>query len=483
MTCRMANKYNGWCKHLPSHADYEEGYCLFHAPKKPEIEHDVQNFNKRIFDHIREAKNAGARCDLSGTIFPGPINFSKIELPAMVFSHAEFTDEVDFGGALFSEESDTIFFHTKFKNKANFLGTHFYGNVFFKNTTFGKIADFWSAKFFKEADFENAKFRDVVDFLGTEFINGVFFTNSSFKNTANFKSTIFKKKVSFDHASFEGAVKFDIPNFNDEVNFRNIFAPDAQIRFLEADLSRVSFIGTDLLAIKFEQCKWPSKRSTLYKRLWVFSRQPIFPRFFRSSLADVLYDEIKTEKHLKEMTYHDWFVESSNEYGRIEDLYRQLKQQSKERHNETEASKWHYREKEMYRKKLLRRRIPLCSVLWWYWAISGYGERPLRAFLAIFFWIGITTAIMNLDWFGLQLLKYVSVSNYYESIVGYSGSFNPQKTWFAILNTIQHALFIKEPLYKAINPIGQTILSFFTRIIIPIQAALFAFALRNKLRR
>jgi hypothetical protein len=68
-------------------------------------------------------------------------------------------------------------------------------------------------------------------------------------------------------------------------------------------------------------------------------------------------------------------------------------------------------------------------------------------------------------------------------IKGFSGSIDWKELWLLFYNTIQHILFFKTPFLKPETLSGNIFLTVSTRIIVPIQAALFAFALRNKFRR
>jgi len=63
----------------------------------------------------------------------------------------------------------------------------------------------------------------------------------------------------------------------------------------------------------------------------------------------------------------------------LEELYRALKQKAAEEHDQAQVSRWHFREKLMYKKqRWYRRWLPL-TLTWWYWATSGFGERAVRA--------------------------------------------------------------------------------------------------------
>jgi len=240
-----------------------------------------------------------------------------------------------------------------------------------------------------------------------------------------------------------------------------------------------SFLETDLSSFRFDRCVWPRKK---YFGLFAWlNNKPFGLGAFDDSV--VFYDEIQVDRGLgavpsgEKLSYTD----RSQYFGMVEDLYRQMKVHYKEQHNEPEASKWHYREKEMFRKKKMGRRCFPLSVSNLYWAFSGYGERPVRAGIVLVALCAAITVVMN--GFGLEVFSSGESINGVTSIQGFSFSPDRTKIVLAIQSTIEHVLFVKDPIFKAKPGWGAIILALWTKLLIPIQAALFAFALRNKLRR
>ena len=219
------------------------------------------------------------------------------------------------------------------------------------------------------------------------------------------------------------------------------------ICFEDVDLSHVSFLETNPHNFNFICCKWPQKKG-----------------------RDVLYDEIQI-KSLKD----------KKAFEQVEDLYRQLKHKYKKELNEPEVSNWHYGEKEMFRKKRLWRRFNPISFSNLYWAFSGYGECPIRA--GIMLLLLLIFIMTGMNYFGL--VPFMEGNPVYEvaEIKGFSGSIDWKKLWLLFYNTIQHILFFKTPFFKPETLSGNIFLTVSTKIMIPIQAAMFAFALRNKFRR
>ena len=159
----------------------------------------------------------------------------------------------------------------------------------------------------------------------------------------------------------------------------------------------------------------------------------------------------------------------------IEALYRGLKRRAKAAHDEPEVCEWHYCEKEIARK----RGGLQWPIVFLYWLFSGYGERPFRAGCWLVGWITVLTVLMGI--WGLQPRCETGPILIFSSL----GDLIHPKLWgLLFLNTLQHVLFLKDPAYEPIILMPDALVQIiFTRILIPLQFALFAFALRNKLRR
>ena len=436
MPCCMAKEdgWFDWCQGLAIVHKNEDGkeYCLFHAP----AEHkgiSLQNFNEEIFRRIREAKRRDKNCDLSGTVFPGDIVFicddMKIpSLPPIDFEFATFSSGVNFRQATFDSMAD--FNHTEFNGMASFM-----------ETTFSDRAYFYGARFKGKALFDGAIFKG---------------------------STIFDKVIFRDTCTFEGAIIRKTCVFDADTTFKVVshlrdIDIQGRLNFIGTKVSNLSFLGTDLRKIEFKRPYWAQQKKTSPLLPWV------------SWSYDVLYDEIIADElyRNRKLEAEENWVEY---YEKVEDLYRQLKQKNKEDHNEPLVSKWHFREKEVFRKKSLwRRRNPL-SFTNLYWAFSGYGERPLRAMIMLLALLAGITTLMNLECLGI-----ISPSG--ETIKGFSWSLNLRKLGLCLKNTFEYSLFIKTPKFEAASTLGGIILLLTTKILIPLQGALFAFSLRNKFRR
>jgi uncharacterized protein YjbI with pentapeptide repeats len=355
---------------------------------------------------------------------------------------------VSFSGIIV--KGDVNFKGVAFTGDAKFSLTIFMGNAYFHRAIFNGIADFSNSKFNNEADFMYARFIGNAYFGGAIFNEGVVFSTKAdpwqieFNRDPNSRIILFPRTE--HRKTFTRMADFRMTQFREKTNFIGC-SSNGIIRFEEVDLAHVSFLETNLCEFNFVRCTWQQK----------FGR-------------NVLYDEILSRSQ-----------NCTKGFEKVEDLYRQLKQKYKEEHNEPEVSNWHFGEKEMFRKKRwFRRRNPI-SLSNLYWASSGYGENPILAGIIILVLFIFVTTGMN--FFGLiPFGNEKSVFGFME-INGFSGSFDWEKFKLLVFNTIQYTLFFKTPFFKPETINGYIFQTIFTRLLIPIQATLFAFALRNKFRR
>lgn len=431
------------------------------------------------------------------TIFSEWACFTNVKCRGMAdFLVAEFRGMADFFRASFGEVGFT---GVTFKGEANFIEAAFGEVTYFRRAIFSGTAEFRKAKFTGMVDFEKATFNDETYFKGTTF-SGVGLTGAIFNRNVNFKEGILEK-ISIKRVTFNGSVNFRTAIFREvdfientfgETNFeRATFSKvglrevtfSGKVNFIEAtfngeayifgktftigadfktlnikekvrlekvNLEKVSFLDTDLRRMDFINCDWPKKEG-----------------------RNVLYDEIELFKKGKGKDFRD-------KIKKVEILYRMLKQKYKEEHNEIEVSNWHYGEKEMYRKSSLFRRYFPLSLSNLYWLSSGYGERPVRSGIVLLLLILAITVLSGLA--GLDPNPLNGSSYGINKIEGWADIMNFKNLRALFLNTLQYATFEKEPDF-----IHKTIyggyLKLAARILIPLQAALFALAVRNRFRR
>ena len=376
------------------------------------------------------------------------------------FNNATFSGDANFDDATFSPNAR--FYNVSFIKRAGFNNATFIGDVNFDDSIFKNISHFNRTTFSKEAGFKNATFSGEANFIYATFKNKSYFIKTTFSNLADFNFATFNESdfngaefisnTIFNKAKFVGVSMFINTKFKQKSSFNRCEA-DNRINFENVDLSCVSFLNTDIKNMIFQSCRWFKK----YK----YGRNKVV-------------DEVKLIKSKK----------SENEllaYEKVEELYRKLKIKYKAENNEQEVSNWHYGEKEMFRKKLKRRRFNPLSFSNLYWAFSGYGERPIRAGIMLIFLFASIAILMNV--FGLISTPIGQEKFGVEIIKGFYGVIVWKKFGLLLYNTIQHALFIKDTFFTPQTLSGVIFLTVSTKLIIPIQVALFVLALRNKFRR
>lgn len=461
-----------WCRHL--HTAYRDGdkeYCIFHAPQGRKGL-STEQFNEQVFKRIASTPQ-GEECNLSGTVFDEYISFNGKELPPIDFRGARFDGNAYFGkthfNGLTSFEDVQFIGWAHFRNAkfdaADFIGVHFSREVDFQDAQFSGVAAFERTQFRDWASFNGALFGGEADFNNTIFIGEASFFSAQFAGKADFGRSRFSEETNFFDARFIGNADFGYSSFKkktsfvrtkwDQASFANVEVGE-NVRFESVDLRKVSFRDTDMKKMDFVYCTWPKIHGSncLYDEALIFHEKgtPL------SSL-----DKIKNVK-----IYLRFYPTISQEFEKMEMLYRGLKQKYKEEHNEAEASIWHYREKEMWRKRSRLRRLNPISLSNLYWLSSGYGERVFRA--------GVMLVALFM---GLALLSQVIGLKPEESKIFAA---HPKNFLAVLLNTAEYATFSKTPLLFPINLAGEC-LKLLTRILVPIQTALLFLAIRNRFRR
>lgn len=466
MGCCMCEEYRWPDPQEVVWKDEEGGrkeYCVFHAP----VEHkgvSDDSFNDMIFariDAVKAKNDASTLCHLDGVVFKTNISFEKYDynnqLPSVIFDNSTFAGEANFTT-------------TEFGGLAPFNNSFFSGNAFFTAATFIREntdftydplkrikADFSSATFCEEAYFCRAEFNCKARFLGATFkrwanfdmatfTGETDFTAATFEEQAGFRGTEFGSKSIFRMAAFEGVTKFTGCRSSKPLVFRELQSIK-DLRFFDMDMSASDFLLTPLTNIRFQKVTW--KKSEDNARYCL----PIEDHPAQAGMGR--FDEL---------------FKDGARYDAVSDFYRQMKKRNRDEQNDAEASLWHYAEKEAQLKHLEHTKPWLNfsrRILATYRAISRYGEDPRQAGEVLFYLLVMLFGILSFGGFhhlGKPPFDITSerVSNLF-------------------LTFAQYALFIK-PTWTP-PPIYDVFVLLFSRLLIPIQAAIFAFALRNKLHR
>ena len=210
-------------------------YCLFHDPE----------YWRENPDEVREAFYERVERALEGEkpLFCVGYHLPKIELKGKKFTSVYFNE------AIFHEEA--YFTGTEF-DIADFSNAKFYGSVDFSNATFNDSASFVETKFYKYTSFEGAKFQGPVLFVDSEFREAVDFSNSLILSTALFQYVAFAEKPIFLPIEEDPERPWPIIHFD---GLR--FGPKGRLIFDGTDMSRVSFMFTDLSQhVEFRNVRW-----------------------------------------------------------------------------------------------------------------------------------------------------------------------------------------------------------------------------------
>ena len=482
MPCCKTDEFGNWCKDYPTFEYEGEEYCIFHAPAECPEKQDVEAFNEKVFERIDECKERGEECDLRGTIFPGDISFKQYgednPLPKINFIDAAFSGSAYFMGAVFSGYAN--FIKAAFSGSASFSKTAFSGDAKFRAAAFSGYADFIDAAFSGDANFSDAAFSGIAnfraaafsgtanfidaafsgianfikaafsgdayfskaafsgsayfsdaafsgyaDFIDAAFSGSAYFSDAAFSGSAYFSKAAFSGSANFPEASFGGTAIFDEAAFGNgyfrgahfvkkPIFFRSTFnagnfnqcTADDMIEFDQANLARLSLLNAPLEKLRFIDCKWPKYdgRSVIYD-----SRIAKFKENDQNKEAqnDKKENQPTQPSCVGQFTISNIFqpepFSDSNpppDPSRLADVFRRLKKIAADARDEPLASDWHYAEKEMQRRAAKKNNFWFYLGLTAYKWDSGYGEAPARAAvcLAILLLIPWLASLLPPDW-------------------------------------------------------------------------------------
>ncbi len=378
--------------------------------------------------HFSRAKFTGGVC-LNGANFAEDAFFRNATLSGrLLFCDAKFNGLVDFSYAECNEKPD-------------FLRATFAKRSLFEQARFAKGANFAYAQFAKTVNFSSATFGGSTNFAGTVFSEDTNFHTTTFDGGGTFIDTVFHGTADFSGAEFLGRMLFASndkkrPIFSGvEIDFRSIhIAPLDVLIIRDADLKRCKFQGTDLRKAEITGAHWPTTGG-------------------RSRV----YDEVAP---LPEGKTRSW--------PHIERLYRELKQNYEDRRDYERAGAFHYGEKEM------RRQNPETSrgLRFWlkvYRCVSGYGERYWPPLL----WAGVLLVVSTVCYVYCHLLHTKAVGPVVDPVLHW---------WDAGLYSLRAMTLLKPSYLEPVRPLG-VLISTGQSLLGPVLLGLFAFALRQRLKR
>lgn len=279
--------------------------------------------------------------------------------------------------------------------------------------------------------FDGATFGGEVTFLGGKSGGHIGFISTTFGGNANFFVTTFVGEADFGEATFVSEARFWGGTFGGETSFHGIKAKRNSLHMQdlsESSLANLNFTSLETEYLLFKGCTWPEK----------------------------LYLETTAKRDAN--------------FKAAEELYRSLKQKAASEHDQPLVSQWHFREKLMALEQIKKRHPALrfCTATWWYWALGGFAERPVRAW----WWL-----------FALVLLPGVVLGVNALVETGLSWGFDGERVDAVLKHWLPYMPFAK------IDASGKDItglkacLSWLSQLFIAGQTALFLLALRNRFRR
>lgn len=444
------------------HQMVEFGDAQFYADKIIFSESDEREDHRTTFS---------GEADFAGTTFWGDAYFTDVVFPEeAIFSSAVFHGEAHFWDVKFEQNTDFYatkflcpahFHETKFEGETNFIDAKFAeensggffqakfgGFVDFRDTRFGNVsfrlasfeeAWFWNAHF-RSAEFREAEFRQEVDFRSVAF-DTADFSEAIFNVDANFLETSFWREARFSEAVFAGRVRFfgtesnRIFNAETLVDFQDARLQDPeQLTFHTVLLRPGWFVNTDARNLNFINVKWHG---------------------LSSASKRALQNEIHALQNRDVESPHRLLAKTCRE------LYTNYE----EKRDYLIAGEFHYWSMYALRKEGLIRFGLIRTLYGW---MSGYGERPGRAFLAlVFIWAAFTALYFVV---GPETLRVAS--NLAESV---------EHLWEAAVYSLS-ALARLSP-----NPVPESglfqLLVTLEGLLGPLQIALFALAVRRKVMR
>jgi hypothetical protein len=329
------------------------------------------------------------------------------------------------------------------RNETRFVGVYFPSDANFHAGHFSDRADFSEARFIKRADFSAATFSEAADFSYATFSEASEFARVAFRGMADFTEATFTERVEFvGTVAPESTALSRMPSHKSIFNFSGIKLDKPESSTFRSMALRASwFTNVDARNIRFTNVFWYG-----------------LPNGPKGSFDD----EIEALKG------------TDAPYELLAKVCRELAVNSEENRTYTLASEFNYWALDAQRRQLRRSTFAPERLIWWYWALSGYGERHWRAALGL---VGIL--------FGFALfylfLGFVPVEEL--SVSGVLGA-----TWQSIVYSV--AFMTRQNaalnLNAAVDDYGSVLLKFLIvleGILGPLQIALLALALRRKFMR
>jgi len=193
-----------WCGDLKPVYKDSDGmkHCVFHAPAEHKGISSAE-FNEKVLERVSTFCKKYSEVDLSGTIFPANIDFTRFGADAPIlspsFEKAVFHGDADFRNCVF--DGKTTFKAAVFIGVPDFSDATFKSDTIFEEVDFKQDLHFTRAKFLDKAHFFDVHFGAWADFREVEFSKELYFSWGAFTGGGDFKDAkfggrfIFKRKM------------------------------------------------------------------------------------------------------------------------------------------------------------------------------------------------------------------------------------------------------------------------------------------------
>lgn len=425
--CSFRNKFHNW--QCPNSAIPKDEFCILHSKNNKKGKKDFLKELQKLIES-QEKNSSNDTVFLEGIHFPIEIKIKK----------------------------------KIFNKKISYSGSIFYEGVTLRGVTFEKGVNFKHCKFEKNVNLTIVKFLGFAEFGNCVFKGSTIFQNVDF-NGATFHNAVFEGKGEFNRCDFREYISFrniKTPKESSLISFYyNGFTEDRNTEFEYNDMSKISFLRSDLRFVKFDEVKWYCPR-------WPATKRNCLINEF------INYSHDKSWKQNLEI---------------VKEQYQLLKMNYEENRNFAAAGDFHYGEMECQRKSLgLFRFLPTLTTA--YWASSGYGERIKRA-------VFILCILLVLWVFSHMFLGLTpnSATNGYEPI-NYEFRFNNKEFNHFVKDFVKTFTYILEVLVQEEKPnriyspiiqknawINGDLINNLGFIMVYLQVLLLALAVRRRFRR
>lgn len=446
--------------------------------------------------------------DFTQSTFSGRADFVGVEVKADVnFYLAKFDKMADFSAARLpvsdpSVRSTVQWRRSRFHN-ASFIETEFtqcnfkmacFAKVQFNRAVISHGVNF-SVTDFKESNFTGSLLTgsnfDGAFFLKTPNFNKTVFSGTTVFSTARFPSADFSEAVFSGNADFSSA-KFETSLSKYELERLRACCEIGDDATNQSELVRVSFDRTtfkdgllvkttdffqDRYLLTFDDAVFERPERVKFQSVSMppHSFMNVDPRKFH--FADVRWGFIDRRTALREARAALGKHQRLYSGPMLELAYRQLAVNAEENNRYEEAANLRYLAMEVAR-SMRWRRVDWLRLSWWYWLLSGYGERVRRAFAALII-IWLTFAVVYWSW---SDATWWQAKQQNQNATEKSELVAPRLTFVEALLYSGGVMALQKPEPLPANKRAKLFVLLET-ILGPVQGALLALAIRRKFMR